>query len=143
MNLSAMPRWARWATLSVVGVGMLSVVAIPFVDATRLAPAAVAEGRSYDYTLELVGDDGLLGRVEVGVDHGSAPEVSVRSCLSGVDCRGLAEPFVPYERLVDTVGGREWSTVTPPPLLEARAADPVGPVRIVRVVAYDEGRRRP
>jgi hypothetical protein len=122
-----------------MGLGILSVAAIPFVDASRLAPNVVAEGRSYDYTLELASAEGIIGRVDVVVAAGTVVEVGARSCLSGADCLAIAAPFVPYERLVDEVAGRGWVTSGSTPLIEARSEDPDAGVRVVRVVDFHEG----
>jgi hypothetical protein len=135
MRLWDMPVWVRWTVLSVVGLGVLSVAAIPFVDATRLVPTG---GASYAYELELVATDGFIGRVDVVVDGGIVAEVSVGSCRSGLDCADLAAPFIPYEALADEVAGRGWVTVQPAPLLEARSEGD-GPVHMVRVLDYREG----
>lgn len=141
MNLSALPRWARWAALAVVGLGLVSVAAIPFVDATRALPPAVARGASYTYVVEPATTAlGNLGRVEVTVSDGTVVGVDVLSCLSGVDCLVAVEPYVPYEAMVAEVAGRHWTILTGEPLLDATYDDPgtAGEERSVRVLDYRE-----
>ncbi len=136
-----MPRWARWTALTIAGLGLVSVVAIPFVDATRALPRAVVDQASYVYVLEpSSARDGKLGRVEVVVESGSVVAVDVLSCLSGYDCEAAVSPYVPYEDLVAEVGGPFWTIRRGPPLLEASYDPPdVGEGRSVRVMDYREG----
>jgi hypothetical protein len=142
MDLWAMPRWARWTALAVVGLGLVSVVAIPFVDATRALPRAVTDQASYTYVLEpSSAREGRLGRVEVVVESGFVVAVDVLSCLSGFDCEAAVSAYVPYEDLMVEVGGSDWTIRRGPPLLEASydPPDPEGEGRSVRVLDYREG----
>lgn len=142
MNLSAMPPWARLVALGVAGLGVVSVVAIPFVDATRALPGAVAEGGTYSYVVEpSVAGSGNVGRVRVSVVGGAVTSVEVLSCRSGLDCVAEVAPYVPYEALATEVGRRGWTIRSGPPLLEATYDDPAtaGEERSVRVLDYREG----
>lgn len=138
------PPWLKWSAGVLATLGLVSVIAIPFVDATRVLPtpaAAWEEPASYRYVLELgSARAGRDNRVEVTVVDGAVADVEVLACDTSVDCGEWARQFAPLGELADILEGDErWLIAGGLPRVSATFDDPqvVDEEQSVAVIIYE------
>ncbi len=135
--------WLRWMGGAIVGTGLIALVGIPFVDATRVVPTGAASGlatewftdppEAYEYRLEVRGDELRLD-AEVRIDRREVT-TNLRSCnVADERCERIVADFAGIDRILATTGRltgaapigdpAAWTVEGPLPELSGRYDEP-------------------